>query len=67
MKSPQGLFWSTPARRKSFARDGDLTEAELEQIVQELEAAQTRPATTWDRGRGRGGLRLVTSGDCVEP
>lgn len=43
MKSPQGLIWNTPNRRKPFVRDyRDLRAAELEQFFQEMEALEAQ-------------------------
>ena len=45
MKSPEGLIWNTPSRRKAFRRDLDLaSQAEIDQIWQEIEAEDARQA-----------------------
>lgn len=39
MKSPEGLIWNTPSRRKAFLREPGLaTQVELDQIWEEIEA-----------------------------
>ncbi len=41
MKSPEGLIWNTPSRRKVFRREpGAITQAELDQIWEEIEAEE---------------------------
>lgn len=41
MKSPDGLIWNTPSRRKAFRRETTpISEAELDQIWEEIEAAE---------------------------
>ncbi len=62
MKSPQGLIWNTPNRRKPFERDyRDLRAAELEQFFQEMEAQDTQAAEEDPPVR----LRLVAQGDSL--
>lgn len=49
MKSPEGLIWNTPSRRKTFRRDAELvTQAEIDQIWQEIEAEDARIASSCD-------------------
>lgn len=41
MKSPDGLIWNTPGRRKAFQREcRPISQAELDQIWEEIEAAE---------------------------
>ena len=61
MKSPEGLIWNTPSRRKAFRREhGPITEAEMDQIWEEIEAAEA----AYDGGPN---LVLVTpERSCIE-
>lgn len=43
MKSPNGLIWNTPSRRKRFAREYcDFKAAELERFWEEWESLEAR-------------------------
>jgi hypothetical protein len=60
MKSPDGLIWNTPSRRKAFTRESrQITQAELDQIWEEIEAEEARLYATYD-APSRPHLVLVT-------
>lgn len=59
MKSPEGLIWNTPSRRKAFHRDPEVaTQAEMDQIWEEIEAEEARRTACYD-GPARPLLMLV--------
>lgn len=46
MKSPEGLIWNTPIRRKAFNREPEyVSQAEIDQIWEEIEAEEARRAS----------------------
>lgn len=60
MKSPDGLIWNTPSRRKRFEREPpQVTQAELDQIWAQIEAEEANLAASYDTP-GRPQLTLVT-------
>ena len=60
MKSPDGLIWNTPSRRKRFEREPQhVTQVELDQIWAQIEAEEAGMAAYYD-APGRPHLVLVT-------
>lgn len=60
MKSPEGLIWNTPNRRRAFRREpGLISQAEIDLIWEEIEAEEARMASSYE-GHLRPRLVLLT-------